>query len=314
MPGPAAVPRDGRLAGMALLPFDLPARLVARAAHDERWAAWLDGVPRTVRSLLDEWRLTVDGDPMRGREALVVPVRSPEGPAVLKVAWPRDEGRHEILALQTWHGTGAARLLRADPRRRAMLVERLHGRDSADEPVLAACETVASLYERLHVPAPPQLVPLTRHVERWTDDLERLPRDAPLPRRIVEQAVRLGRSFVDDAASVGRLVHTDLHYGNVLAADRAPWLAIAPKPVSGDPHYEVAPLLSNRWDEVVATGDVRTAVRRRFHTVVDAAGLDEDRARDWVVVRETHHAMWAVATGDDDRVTTAMAIVKAVQD
>ena len=43
-------------------------------------------------------------------------------------------------------------------------------------------------------------------------------------------------------------------------------------------------MLWNRWDEVVATGDVRDAVRRRFHTIVDAAGLDEDRARDWVVL------------------------------
>ena len=65
---------------------------------------------------------------------------------------------------------------------------------------------------------------------------------------------------------------------------------------------------------VVASGDVRTAVRRRFHAVVDAAGLDEDRARDWVVVRETHHAMRAVDEGDHDRVTAAVAIVKAVQD
>src|SRR5690348_18108462 len=36
--------------------------------------------------------------------------------------------------------------------------------------------------------------------------------------------------------------------------------------LSGDPHYEIAPLLSNRWDEAVASGDLRSAVRRRFHT------------------------------------------------
>ena len=92
------------------------------------------------------------------------------------------------------------------------------------------------------------------------------------------------------------MIHGDLHYENVLAADREPWLVIDPKPMAGDPHYEVAPLLWNRWDEVVASGDVRDAVRRRFHTVVDTAGLDEDRARDWVVVREMHNAMWASRT------------------
>src|SRR4029453_3561188 len=95
-----------------------------------------------------------------------------------------------------------------------------------------------------------------------------------------------------DPATDGVLVHGDLHYLNVLAADRAPWLAIAPNPLRGDPPLEPAAMLWNRWDEVVASGHVRDAVRRRFHALVDTAGLEEDRARDWVVLRETLNAVW----------------------
>ena len=51
-------------------------------------------------------------------------------------------------------------------------------------------------------------------------------------------------------------------------------------------------MLWNRWDEAVATGDVRFALRRRFHTLVDAAGLDEELARDWVVVRMVYNMIW----------------------
>ncbi|KAA1373111.1 aminoglycoside resistance protein [Aeromicrobium fastidiosum] len=296
------------------MPFDLPAGLLAPNGRGDDWVAWVERLPRIVGGLLDEWALTVDGIPLHGRTALVVPVVADGVPAMLKVTWPHDEDRHEILALQTWHGRGAVRLLRADPRRDAMLLERLHPRDLTTLPVLSACEVVAGTYATLHVPAPPQLVPLSRHVQAWVDELGRLPRHAPVPRRLVEQAVHLGRSFVDDPQTVGRLVHTELHYANVLAADREPWLVIGPSPVSGDPHAEVAPLLSNRWDEVVATGDVRTAVRRRFHTVVDTAELDEQRARDWVVLREAVHAAWAVDEHDHDRITAAVAIAKAVQD
>lgn len=299
---------------MTLRPRDLPAGFLAHAGRGDAWATWIDGLPRVIRDLLAEWELEPDGSLMHGQTALVVPVTTRGRRAVLKLGWPHDEGRHEILGLQTWHGRGAVALLRADPRRNAMLLERLHQRDLTTIPALEACEIVAGLYGPLHVPAPPQLVPLTRYVREWTEALERLPRDAPVPRRIVEHAVHLGHTFVADAASTGRLVHTDLHYGNVLAADREPWLAIDPKPVSGDPHYEVAPLLWNRWPEVTATGDVRTAVRRRFHTVVDAAGLDEERARDWVIVREAHNAMWAIEDGDRGELTAAIAIVKAVQD
>ncbi|MCW2830353.1 MAG: aminoglycoside resistance protein [Aeromicrobium sp.] len=292
----------------------LPSRWLPFADRDDRWAAWVDAVPRIVADLTDEWQLVPHGEAMLGRTALVLPVVAAGRPAVLKVAGPCDEGRHEILALHHWHGHGAAALLRADPRRQAMLLERLHARDLTSVPDVEACEIVAGLYPQLHVAAPPQLTLLTTQVAARTDALAQLDRGAPVPHRIVEHAVQVARGLIGDSDSVGRLIHTDLHYANVLAADREPWLAIGPQPVSGDPHYEIAPLLASRWDEVVGTGDVRRAVRRRFHAVVDAAGLDEDRARDWVIVREAHQAMAAIGRGEHDRVTAAVAIIKAVQD
>jgi streptomycin 6-kinase len=303
-------------------PFAVPDGLLAQAGLGDDWHTWLDALPGRAGAVLEDWQLRVDGEPTHGFCSLVVPVRTVAGtPAVLKVAFPDDESEHEPLALQHWRGRGAVQLLRADPHRRAMLLERLHREDLTGVGELEACEVVAGLYPRLHVPAPPQLRTLTSYIERWSADLAQLPRDAPLPRRLVEQALALGRGLVADPASTGTMIHSDLHYENVLAGDREPWLVIDPKPVSGDPHYEVAPLLWNRWPEVVGSGDARAAVRRRFHTVVDAAGMDEDRARDWVIVREVHNVMWALqdaarggAPLDRDWVTLSVTIAKAVQE
>lgn len=308
-----------------MLPYALPAGLTRQAALGPRWAEWLGGLARLAAQIVEEWQLTYDGEPTHGFCSLVIPVRTTGGrPAVLKVAFPDDESEHEHLALQRWQGDGAVLLLRADPRRRAMLLERLRAEDLDDLADLEACEVVADLYHRLHVPALPQLRTLVSYVERWNTSLAAMAREAPMPRRLVEQAVSLARSLAEDDASTGTMIHTDLHYENVLAADREPWLVIDPKPVSGDPHYEVAPLLWNRWAEVVASGSVRDSVRRRFHTVVDAAGLDERRARDWVVVRAMQDAAWSV---DDARslarplspeerewITTMVTVAKAVQD
>lgn len=249
----------------------------------------------TVGELLEEWQLTPDGEP-----GDVVPVRTAGGrPAVLKLG----AAEHEHLALQHWHGNGAVQLLRADPHRRAVLLERLHPEDLSDHWDVEACEIIGALYARLHIPAPPQLPRLSEQVLRWTADLA----GAPLPRRLVEQAVALARGFATDDDTDGRLVHTDLHYATVLAGDREPWLAIDPKPLSGDPHCEVAPLLWNRWDDVA--GDVRRATRARFHAAVDAAGLDEDRARDWAVLRAVVRA-----AGDPAATSRYIAIAKSVQD
>jgi streptomycin 6-kinase len=301
---------------------EIPAGFLANARNGAEWAEWLDRLPKLVDSLLAEWELRVDGTATHGVAGLVVPVLDAGGArAVLKVSWPHWEASYEHLALQLWHGDGAIRLLRADPHRYALLLERVSGRDLTTVPVLEACELVAGFYPRLHVPAGPQFRRLSEQTARWSTRLLELPTAAPVPRRYVEQAAALGRDFASDPATDGRLIHTDLHYFNVLAADREPWLVIDPKPLSGDPHYEVAPLLWNRWDEIVASGNVRQALRRRFHTVVDAAGLDEDRARDWVVFRELCNVLWSLEDfpdgGDEDVrewITIALTIAKAVQD
>jgi streptomycin 6-kinase len=304
----------------------LPDGVLGMADRGPDWAAWVEVLPALTRALLDEWELAVDGWLMHGFTAVVVPVVQGSGePAVLKIGFPDDESEHEHLALTTWAGDGAVRLLRADPHRRAMLLERLHPHETLRSvPVGDACEAVAGLYSRLHVPAPPRLRPLTAYVERWTEAMQDLPGTAPLPRRHIEHATTLSRDLVADRASTGTLIHMDLHFDNVLAADREPWLAIDPKPVSGDPHYELAPMLWNRWDEVLAADSARDAVRRRFHSLVDAAGYDEGRARDWVVVRMVHNAFWAIedahragrslTSQDREWITTALTILKAVQD
>jgi streptomycin 6-kinase len=296
--------------------IELPPGVSAMATRGPQWQSWVDGLPTLLERQLDHWNITPDGGPLHGWASLVVPVRTDAGaPAMLKLGFPDPETQHEHLALRRWAGAGAVRLLSADPPHRALLLERLHSRDLNDLWDVEACEVIAGLYGRLHVPALPQLDRLADAITKYSAELDALPRNAPLPRRLVEQAQAHSRDLTADAGVTSVLLHTDLHYDNVLAADREPWLAIDPIPLSGDPHYEVAPLLWNRWEELA--GDVRGGVRRRFYAAVEAAGFDEDRARAWVVVRMVHNAMWALTDpGPLDRtwLTTCIAVAKAVQD
>jgi streptomycin 6-kinase len=303
------------------VPVEIPAEFLKVGTRGPEWAAWLDGLPRLVRDLLAEWQLRVDGGSTYGNCALVVPVRTPDGAAaMLKVQFPHSEAETEHLALRIWDGNGAIRLLRADPRRFALLLERAHPQDLTTVDEIEACEIVAASYKRLHVPAGPQFKLLSGEAKRWSAKLSGLPASAAVPHRYVEQAAALARDFASDAQTDGRLIHTDLHYFNVLAADREPWLVIDPKPLSGDPHFEVAPLLWNRWDEIAGARDLRFALRRRFYAIIDTAGLDEDRARDWVIVRQVVNAVDAVRDAGADKslpndwLTRNIAIVKAIQD
>ncbi|THG29357.1 aminoglycoside phosphotransferase family protein [Naasia lichenicola] len=304
----------------------IPSRLVAHAA-DPRWAGWLDRLPRLIDDLLGEWQLTTESEPVAGTAAIVLPVRTGEGEAtVLKVSWPHWEAETEHLALRYWAGDGAVRLLRADPRRFALLLERADDRrDLRKLRVREAIEVVASLYPRLHRTPPPQLRTLSWLAADWAERLPRLIAHGGMPRRIVEHAVSLARDFSRDPATDGTLIHTDLHYENVLGSlrddarqDHRGWLVIDPKPLSGDPCYEVGPLLGNRWDELVGAdlgANLRGGVLDRLYTAVDAAGLDEDRTRDWSLVREVVRVLWAVEEDalEKDDLDRAVTIAKAMQ-
>ena len=75
------------------------------------------------------------------------------------------------------------------------------------------------------------------------------------------------------------LLCTDLHAGNVLAAEREPWLVIDPKPYAGDPAYDVLQHMLNCGRRHTADPD------GLIHRMSDLAGLDPSRLRLWLFAR-----------------------------
>ncbi len=305
----------------------VPPGLAAQRDLGPDWATWLDRLPRRAAELLAEWELRQVAVSLHGFCSLVLPVVDAAGRgAALKIAFDGDdESEHEGLVLQKWAGRGAVRLQRADPHRRALLLDWLPGGELSQVGDSEACEVVGELYGRLHVPALPQLRSVSSCVTGWLDDLAACGQDVPIPRRYLDQALSLGRDLVAPTSISDVVIHGDLHYANVMADAQGSWVAIDPKPMKGDAHYEAAPMLWNRMEELESsTGSVRDGLRRRFHTLVDAAGLDEARARDWVIVRMVLTAGWSVqdaraadrALSADERgwITRCIAVTKAVQD
>lgn len=274
-------------------------------------ADWVDGLARLIAAQVGEWDLVIDGEPRTGQTALVLPVRDGQSrAAALKVLWPHQEAMGEHLALRAWDGRGAVRLLRADPGRSVMLLERLRPTDLTPVWIDEACEIVGGLYRDLHIPAVPSLPRLSEWAQRQARRFDRTP---DLPRRLVAHARSLIAELSADPACDATLIHTDLHYENVLD-DGTDWVGIDPKPMSGHPAFEVAPMLWNRADELGTGASLRWSVRRRMEILCDTGGLVAEEARDWTIVREVVQAAWASAAGDRDRVSLAVALIKAVGD
>ncbi|MBV8515239.1 MAG: hypothetical protein JO260_08055, partial [Acidobacteria bacterium] len=72
---------------------------------------------------------------------------------------------------------------------------------------------------------------------------------------------------------------TDLHAGNVLRAQREPWLVIDPKPFFGDPAYDATQHLFN------CPGRLESNPRDTIHRLADLLELAPDRIRLWLFVR-----------------------------
>ena len=75
------------------------------------------------------------------------------------------------------------------------------------------------------------------------------------------------------------LVHGDFHHHNILRSARGP-LAIDPKPMLGEPEYDVPSFL---WNPL--SHRMRRDVTERRLAAFAAAGLDEERMRKWTVIR-----------------------------
>ncbi len=298
----------------------IPPNLTARYSRSSAGRAWLASLPDLLQGRLENWQLTPDllPDilPWNGHGGIVIPVRQQDGaPAALKIAFPHDEARLERHALGLWQGRGAVALLAADAGTCAVLLERLDGaRSLAAVSMEKAVEVWGGLMRQLSIkpddrPQWQEFEHIAARAEQWSDDLplewEQLGR--PFPRWLLEAALEVcqTRGAVGRRSAHDALVHTDLHFLNVLARPVQPaaagaagperptaagYAAIDPQPMIGEPEFAVAPLLWNRLSEL-PRNDAAAGLRRRCAGFSLAAGLDPDVARQWGIAREVAGAL-----------------------
>ncbi len=325
----------------------IPPDLSRRYDRSVAGRAWLASLPALIGQRLEHWELDVDlkpgALPWSGRGAIVVPVRRrhadgiPDGgtpvAAALKVAFPHEDAVRERQALALWDGDGAVGLLAADAGSCALLLERLDaGRSLLDISPEAAAPVWGDLVRRL------SLVPDSRpqwrefdHVaamaERWSDELpqtwEELGR--PFPRWLLEAALEVcqTRGVVGRRSGIDVLVHTDMHYGNVLArcgtenrsdpdADGpGRYAAIDPQPMIGEAEFAIAPLLWNRLHELDRQSPAK-ALLRRCRDFSAAALLDGEISRQWSLAREVDNALQYAARRQDAAVARSLWVASTL--
>lgn len=224
---------------------------------------------RTANEVAAEWGLTLR--PFRGGRYSFVGFTTDNN--VLKVTPVEDdEADHEGDALALWAGHGAVRLLRRDVARRALLIERAQpGTDLSALPEDEANEAAVAVALRLWRPAR-RADPFRSIAERVARDLEYVGSHELVP---VARSLFASMSFAETT-----LMHGDYHHYNVLRSGNG-YVAIDPKPLVGEPEFDVPPFL---WNPIGALPPTVEQTQRRIFAFA-AAGLDPERIRKWAIVR-----------------------------
>ncbi|MEV5821128.1 aminoglycoside phosphotransferase family protein [Micromonospora harpali] len=297
--------------------IDVPNAFAASyGASSSSARAWVVELPHLGGNLLRRWKLRLGGPAAYGMASLVLPVLRADGtPAVLKLQQLREETAGAVTGLRAWKGNGVVRLLDYDEESGTQLLEQLDATRTlssvADDHT--AMQILAELMARLtSVPAPMGLRQLADIAAAMLDQApQALPTLCdPAEQRLMRTCASAVAELIGESGD--RLLHWDLHYDNVLAAEREPWLAIDPEPLAGDPGFDLWPALDSRWDAVVATGDVTRTVLRRFDQLTEILGLDRQRGAGWTLGRVLQNALWDIEDGKPRLESAQVAVATAL--
>ncbi|WP_225811719.1 aminoglycoside phosphotransferase family protein [Streptomyces spinosus] len=282
--------------------FEPPQRLV-RALGETAPAGddWLAQLPTAAERAVARRELTVERVQVPGgRSSLVVLVRRADGtPAVLKLAPPRARPESERAALAHWGGLGAVQLLEAEAEDGALLLERLHPDVSVRSlPEARALLEAAGTLRRLWV-APPAGHVFETVAERTGRQAVAMragagtdPETAPL----VEAALA-ARTELLAAPPEELLLHGTFRQSKVLSGDRMPWLAVGPDPVVGESAFDLARLVRDRVEDLIAASSGPSTTRRRIKRLAESLEVDQERLRGWTLFRAVESGVRARRVG-----------------
>jgi len=288
--------------------------VVFNKAHAVGAAQWVRDLPELVAGLEREWSITVGRPYQDATEAFVAEATQRDGSAaVLKLVVPRegDAAQHEITALRLTDGEGCARLLRADPARGALLLERL-GRSLVELglPIGRRHEILCSAAARVWRPAPDCGLPTGAQKGRWLADFITMTwaeLDRPCSERAVDHALACAARRTaahDDERAV--LVHGDVHQWNALEAQPG-FKLVDPDGLLAEAEYDLGILMREDPAELLA-GDPH----ERARWLARRCGLDAAAIWEWGVVERVSTGLLATRIGLQPAGSQMLAVAERV--
>ncbi|MFD9796092.1 aminoglycoside phosphotransferase family protein [Streptomyces sp. NPDC059070] len=283
--------------------FEAPERLVRALGEtygDDVAAGWLGRLPGLADAAVAERGLAVDRvQAPGGRSSLVLLVRRQDGTAAaLKLAPAEARPELERAALRHWGGWGAAQLLEPDAETgEGLLLERLHSEVSLRSlPEAKALLEAAGTLRRLWVepPAGHGFETVGERTDRQAAAMDGALADGTAA---LARAALAARAELLAAPPEALLLHGNFRQSKVLSGERTPWLTVGPEPVVGERAYDLARLVRDRVEDLIAAPSGASQARRRVNKLADALDVDRERLHGWTLFRAVESGLRARTAG-----------------
>ena len=269
--------------------------------------AWVERLPSLIRRCAQRWELVKVGTPYpEAQFNFVAPVRRGDGQlAVLKIGCPdppNGEITREIAALTRYGGLGAARLLQADRKDAALLLQRAepgtplaHLRND-EQATRIAGRSMKALWRSL--PTHHSFRP----VDAWA--AQRLALElSTLPAVIAVETAGRARALLTAQLAhpcTPVLLHGDLHHWNLLRAEGDIYWAIDPKGYCGHPLYDVIAWLRNWPDGLRDSAHAQEAMRCRVAVLSEELEHPPENVAAWAFAGLVLDAWFDLVRNPDD--------------
>jgi streptomycin 6-kinase len=292
--------------------FEAAVRVRVGGEADE----WLAQVPELISAVTDAWDLYVTAVANRiDGYGMSIPARRDSDRVSLRIAYPDVFFADETVALRAWDGTGAVKVLEEDERGAQLRTSPSPGTAlTLERNEMTALRKVAQTLSDLWIEPPEGMQTLAAEVRAWGATMpERFESvHQPFDEQLMRDAEVMFRSFGPSQMDPV-LLHGDVRLETfLLDGERA--VAIDPKPLAGEPAFDVASLVRDGPGELVrdpAAG--RQRLQARLDQLTDLLEVRASRVRGWAFAVAIDTGLYAYETGDIDGGDLMIEVAKLCQ-
>lgn len=221
--------------------------------------------------------------------------------AALKILCGRGiEGeKYGAMTLNYFNGNGAVQCINYDDE--AHLLEYIDGEmlrnivDSGNDD--EATEIISHLVRRLHKKRKtkkPQLISLKSHFK----ELHEMALNNLVDPHYLTMSNMVNKLIENTKTTT--ILHGDIHHENILHSSQKGWIAIDPRGIHGDPHYEVANCFNNppRCDDLIKNPERAEHMADIFSEIL---GYDRNRLLKYAVAHMALSASWHYLGGNNKK-------------